>query len=80
VRLVTLDSGHSIVFLVQVSESNIIYCALGMLYKYTLLEGDKNHQGVGKLPQLPLGTSNFDQTCGIAENTYQITKKRNFKT
>jgi hypothetical protein len=30
-----------VVFLVQVSESNIIYCDLGMLYKYTLLEGKK---------------------------------------
>jgi hypothetical protein len=27
--------------MVQVSESNIIYCALGTLYKYTLLEGKK---------------------------------------
>jgi hypothetical protein len=41
VRLVALDSGQSVVFLVQVSESNIIYCALGTLYKYALLEGTK---------------------------------------
>jgi hypothetical protein len=27
--------------MVQVSESNIIYCDLGMLYKYALLEGKK---------------------------------------
>jgi hypothetical protein len=41
VRLVALDSGQSVVFLVQVSESNIRYCALGTLYKYALLEGTK---------------------------------------
>jgi hypothetical protein len=34
-----LDSGQSVVFLVQVLESNIRYCVIGTLYKYTLLEG-----------------------------------------
>jgi hypothetical protein len=42
VREVALDSGKSIIFLVQVLESDIINFSLGMLYKYTLLEGLKN--------------------------------------
>jgi hypothetical protein len=36
---------------------------------------DKKHQVVGKLSYIPLGTSNFDQTCGIAEKKYHRTKK-----
>jgi hypothetical protein len=34
-----MDSGQYVVFLVQVSESNIIYCDLGTFYKYVILEG-----------------------------------------
>jgi hypothetical protein len=33
---------------------------------------------VGKLSQILLGTSNFDQTYGIAEKKYQRTTKNNF--
>jgi hypothetical protein len=36
----------------------------------------KNQQVVGKLPKIPLGTSNFDQTCGIAEKKYQRPTKK----
>jgi hypothetical protein len=38
----------------------------------------KNQQVVGKLPQISLGTPNFDQTCGIAEKKYQRTTKKKF--
>jgi hypothetical protein len=38
---VSLDSGKLVVSLVQFSESNIIYCDLGMLYKEALLERKK---------------------------------------
>jgi hypothetical protein len=41
VRIVVLESGQSVLFLVPVLESNIIYCSLGTLYRYTLLEGPK---------------------------------------
>jgi hypothetical protein len=42
VRLVALDSGKYVVVLVKFSESNIRYCALGTLYKYTIMEGKKS--------------------------------------
>jgi hypothetical protein len=38
----------------------------------------KNQQVVGKLPYIPLGTSNFVQTYGIAEKKYQRTMKNKF--
>jgi hypothetical protein len=38
---VALDNEPFVVFLVQVSESNIRYCYLGTLYKYALLEEKK---------------------------------------
>jgi hypothetical protein len=37
---------------------------------------DKKQQVVGKLPYIPIGTSNFDQNCGIVEKKYQRTRKK----
>jgi hypothetical protein len=41
VRLVALEKGQPVVFLVQFSESDIKYCAHGTLYKFALLERPK---------------------------------------
>jgi hypothetical protein len=40
---------------------------------------DKNQQGVGKLPQLPLGTSNFYHIYGIEEREYHRIIGRNVR-
>jgi hypothetical protein len=46
-----------------------LFCA-GHDIQVTYLEKDKTKQVVGKLPEIPLGTSNFNQTYGIAEKKY----------
>jgi hypothetical protein len=38
---------------------------------------EKHQQVVGKLPQIPLGTSNFYHTYGIEEKIYQMPTKKN---
>jgi hypothetical protein len=55
VRQVALDNGKYVVFLVQVPKSNIIYCSLGMIYKYALLEGTKITKVWGSYHNFHLG-------------------------
>jgi hypothetical protein len=64
---------------VQVSESNIIYCALGMLYKYTLLEGTKIINMWGSYHNFHLAHPIFIILYGIVEKTYQRNTKQKFK-
>jgi hypothetical protein len=65
VRLVVLDSEQSVVFLLQVSESNIRYCALGMLYKYVLLEGTKINKVWGSYHNFHLAHSILIRTMAL---------------
>jgi hypothetical protein len=80
VRLVALDSGQSLVFLVQVSESNIRYCDLGMLYKYALLEGKKISKLWGSYHNFHLAHPILIRPVALQRRNIRELQKINFHT
>jgi hypothetical protein len=79
VRVIVLESGKPVVLLVQVSESNLIYWALGMLYKYSLLEGTKIRKVLGSYHKFQLAHPIFIRPMALQRISIRELQKEIFR-